>query len=120
MFPWCALMSVYPVQASAQAKWRLYYGLADWRFLLRVAENIFDRESSDSYASACADLFLEVCARMLFSGNHLRSQCPPNPRTNVVQCIYISRARIRIPKYELKRSFSPRSDRRLVPFSDKA
>lgn len=69
-------MSVYFVQASAQAKWRLYYGLADWRFLLRVAENIFDRESSDSYASACADLFLEVRSRMLLSLNLLHSQCP--------------------------------------------
>lgn len=28
---------------------------------MRVAENIFDQESSDSYASACADLLLEVC-----------------------------------------------------------
>ncbi len=48
-------------QTSAPSKWRLYSGLADWRFLMRVAENIFDRESSDSYASACADLLLEVC-----------------------------------------------------------
>ncbi|CAN0522958.1 unnamed protein product, partial [Ectocarpus sp. 8 AP-2014] len=31
-------------QTSAPSKWRLYSGLADWRFLLRVAENIFDRE----------------------------------------------------------------------------
>lgn len=28
---------------------------------MRVAENIFDRAGSDSYASACADLLLEVC-----------------------------------------------------------
>lgn len=48
-------------QTTATSKWRLYSGLADWRFLLRVAEKVFDENSSDSYASACADLLLEVC-----------------------------------------------------------
>ncbi|CAN0391565.1 unnamed protein product, partial [Ectocarpus sp. 12 AP-2014] len=56
-------------QTSAPSKWRLYSGLADWRFLLRVAENIFDRECSDSYASACADLLLEVVDRLSSDDN---------------------------------------------------
>mmetsp|Transcript_2823 Transcript_2823/g.3933 ORF Transcript_2823/g.3933 Transcript_2823/m.3933 type:complete len:848 (+) Transcript_2823:66-2609(+) len=49
-----------PYQTTPQSKWQFYSSLAEWKFLLVLASQVYSDNVSNEHASACADMFWEA------------------------------------------------------------
>lgn len=56
-------------KATPSAKWRLFESLAEWRLLVVLAGEVFEKSSTPAHACACADVLIDLVERLAADEN---------------------------------------------------